>query len=147
MKFDIYKVILALCAITICLQIVSSLHTKSRLGSKMNLGIKSGMKTKANMHMKTKSNYKFALKNHVEKSLKTKAKSSAKSNSKTNVKTNSKKDENNKEPESKILFRGWMKYFKFPDDETSKKPKNFFKNPMFEKDARRKHAVGEVKII
>ena len=144
MKFDILKVFLALCAITICLQLVSSLHTKSRLGNKMNLGIKSGMKTRANMHMhmKTKSNYKFALKNHVEKNHK---KFETKSAAKSNAKSNNKITELNKMT-SKILFRGWMKYFKLPDDETSRKPKNFFKNPLFERDSKRKHAVGEVNI-
>jgi len=110
----------------------------------MNLGIKSGMKTRANMHMhmKTKSNYKFALKNHVEKNHK---KFETKSAAKSNAKSNNKITELNKMT-SKILFRGWMKYFKLPDDETSRKPKNFFKNPLFERDSKRKHAVGEDKI-
>ena len=47
---------------------------------------------------------------------------------------------------SKILFRGWLKYFKFPDEETQKKPKEFFRNPLYERDSKRKHAVGEDKI-
>lgn len=134
MKFDIFKIFLALCAITICLQVVSSLHSKSRLGTKMNLGIKSGMRTGSNMKMK--SNYKFSLKNLVTKSHK-------KTENNSSAKSNNRLSELNK-MNSKILFRGWMKYFKFPDDETQRKPKNFFKNPLFEKDSKRKHAVGEV---
>ena len=45
---------------------------------------------------------------------------------------------------SKILFSGWLKYFKYLDDDTQRKPKEFFKNTFYERDSRRKHATGEV---
>jgi len=47
---------------------------------------------------------------------------------------------------SKILFKGWLKYFKYLDDDTQRRPKEFFKNTLFERDSKRSHAVGEEKI-
>ena len=75
MKFDILKLILALSTITICIHLVSSLQSKTRMAT--NLGLKS------KMHMNMKSNYKMSLggvlsKNHK----KTEVSSSTKSNNK-----------------------------------------------------------------
>ena len=135
MKFDIIKLILAFSSITICIHLVSSLQTKTGMATNLNLGLKT--KSGMNMNMNMKSNYKMAMKG---------------SNTK-NHKTNFAARSNNKNTEtelnrmnSKILFRGWLKYFKFPDDETQRKPKEFFRNALFSRESKRKQAVGEVKI-
>ena len=137
MKFDILKLILAISTITICIHLVSSLQTKSSMATILNLGFKS--KSGMNMNMNMKSNYKMAMK----------MKGSNTKNHKSNVvaKSNVKNTETElNRMNSKILFRGWLKYFKFPDDETQKKPKTFFKNALFERESKRKQATGEVKI-
>ena len=139
MKFVILKLILSIFAITLCINLVSSLQNKSGLTTNLNLGF--GAKVGMTMHMK--SNYKMSLKNLL-------AKSHKKTESNNASRTNNKNTKNSKTSElnklnSKILFRGWVKYFKFPDDDTQKKPKNFFKNPLYERDSKRKHAVGEVR--
>ena len=110
--------------ITLCVHLVSSLQTKSGMATNLNLGLKS--KSGMNMNMYMRSNYKMSLGSLLDKSHK---------KIQTNIKTS-----------SNILFNGWLKYFKFPDDDTQKKPKEFFKNPLYHRDSLRKHAEGEVKI-
>lgn len=136
MKFDILKLTLAISAITLCLHMVSSLQTKSGMATNLNLGF--GTKNKMNMNMNMKSNYKMSLGGLLRKAHK-------KSETISSTRTNSKNTELNK-MNSKIIYRGWLKYFKFPDDETQKRPKEFFKNALYERDSKRKHAAGEDKI-
>merc|ERR1712160_162374 len=142
MKFDILKLILAFSSITICIHLVSSLQSKTGMATNMNLGLKSKsrMNMNMNMNMNMKSNYKMTMKGANSKNHNKKSES-------TNLlaKSNNKNTELNR-MNSKIIFRGWLKYFKFPDDETQRKPKEFFKNALFERESKRKHAVGEDKI-
>merc|ERR1712151_787899 len=105
-------------------------NLKSKTGMNMNMNL--------NMNMNMKSNYKMTMKNLLSKNHK-------------KTETNLKSKSNNKNTEldkmnSKILFRGWLKYFKFPDDETQRKPKEFFKNALYERESKRKTVTGEDKI-
>lgn len=131
MKFDILRSILALSLFFICLQMVISLKSHSKMASNMNLGSKFKSRMNMNMNMHMKSNYKMSSAGYLAKT--------------KMHKSNNKISTQNKSSEQ-ILFKGWLKYFKFPDDESQKKPKEFFKNIMFERDSKRKHAVGEVNI-
>ena len=123
MKFAILKLILAITIITVCSHLVSSLQ--SQVGMATNLG--SGMRN--GMYMS--SNYKMSLGGLISK------------HKKSETRSNNKISELNR-LNSKILFRGWLKYSKFQDDETQKKPKEFFKNMLYERDSKRKHLAGEV---
>jgi len=107
------------------------------MATNLNLGFKN--KIGMNMNMNMKSNYKMSLGGLLRKS------HAKKTETISTTKSNNKITEMNK-MNSKILFRGWLKYFKFPDEETQKKPKEFFRNPLYERDSKRKHAVGEDKI-
>jgi hypothetical protein len=120
MKFDILKISLSLIVIGICCNLITSLSSK--IGMQTNL--KSGM----NMNL----NNKILLKNFLEKH----------KNRKNSM--NTKLTELNR-MQSKILFSGWLKYFKYLDDDTTKRPKEFFKNPQFQRDSKRKHEEQEVK--
>lgn len=126
MKFDILKVILAITIITLSLNLVSSLQTKSGMATNLNLGLKTNNGMNMNMNMFMRSNYKMSLGSSLSKSHK---KNVAK------ITTN-----------SEILFSGWLKYFKYPENETLNKPKEFFKNSLYLRDSQKKHAQGEVKI-
>ena len=133
MKFAILKLILALTTISVCSHLVSSLQTKTGMATNLNLGLKSGM----NMNMN--SNYKMSLRGVLSKNHK-------KSETNYSTKSNNKNTELNR-MNSKIIFKGWLKYFKFPDDETQNKPKEFFKNALYERDSKRIHPAGEVIFI
>lgn len=123
MKFDILKILLSFIVMAICCNLITSLSSK--IGMQTNL--KSGM----NMNL----NNKILLENFLEKHKNRK--------SSLNSRTNNKSNELNK-MQSKILFSGWLKYFKYLDDDTTKRPKEFFKNPQFQRDSKRKHEEGEV---
>lgn len=136
---------------------IFSFSTKSAMGSKFksktnsssNMNMNMGMNSKLSMGMNSKlgmglkANYKMTMSNLLAKSHNKKMENKASLNSKNNNKNN---NSNNSEigTNSKILYKGWLKYFKFPDDEMQKKPKNFFKNVLYERDSKRKHATGEV---
>ena len=123
MKFAILKLILAITIITVCSHLVSSLQSQMGMATKLGVGIRNGM------YMS--SNYKTSLGGLLSKHKKSESRS------------NNKISELNR-LNSKILFKGWLKYFKFPDDETQKRPKEFFKNMLYERDSKRKHPAGEV---
>lgn len=115
MKFAI-KLLLSAVILLICCNLISSLKTKIGLGT----SVKSGMYLN--------SSFKLSAQKH-----------------KKVVKANNNSSEMNKmKVRSNILFQGWLKYYKAPDEETSKKPKGFFKNQLYLKDSRRTRAAGEV---
>ena len=117
MKFVTLKFILSITIVIICCNLVTSLQSK--IGMATNL--KAGMNTSSyNQIMKHKKNLYSS-------------------------KSNNKMTELNR-LNSKILFKGWLKYFKYLDDDTQRRPKEFFKNTLFERDSKRSHAVGEEKI-
>lgn len=133
MKFAIVKLAMFLTIASLFSILVSALKTSTNLSTNLNMGFQ----TKSGMNMNLGSNYKMSLKGFLSKSHK---KIESAYSSKTS---------NNKKTElsllsSKILFRGWIKYFKFPDDETIQKPKEFFRNPLYERDSRAKKVPGEV---
>lgn len=110
MKFDILKFILGFSIIFV---FVLEISLQSKIGLTTNL--------KAGMFLR--SNLKLSLENSLAKL-------------KKNSTISSELDKVN----SKILFRGWLKYFKFLDeDQSSQKPKQFFKNKLYERDSKRKH--------
>ncbi len=39
---------------------------------------------------------------------------------------------------NQIFFKGWLKYFKYSDRPNNQKPKGFFKNVLYEKEAKKK---------
>ena len=119
MKFAILKLILIITTILICCDLITSLQSK--IGMATNL--------KANMFMN--SHNKLNLHEFLTKHKKYLSRSNTKISELNRL-------------HSKILFSGWMKYFKYLDDDTKKAPKEFFKNTLFEKDSRRNHAAGEV---
>ena len=121
MKLAIFKLILTITTILICCDLISSLQTK--------MGMATNLKAGMFMNSQNKLNLEALLMKHK--------KYSTKSNSKITELSRL---------NSKILFSGWMKYFKYIDDDSQKKPKEFFKNTFYERDSRRKHANGEDKI-
>jgi hypothetical protein len=46
--------------------------------------------------------------------------------------------------DSAIYYQGWIKYFRFKDDKKTEKPKHFFKNSVFEKQAEVKTDIDKV---
>ena len=120
MKFAILKKYFLLIIITIySCNIVFSLQTK--IGMSANLQLQMNLNSNNNL-LKHKKNSSHSTKIYNNK--------------------NKKNTELNR-LNSEILFNGWLKYFKYVDDETQKKPKEFFKNPMYERDSKRKHEKGE----
>lgn len=117
MKFAILKLILSITIIILCCNFISSL--KSGIGMATNL--KSGMY----------SLHKMSFENLLSK------------HKKNQNQSNTKTIELNR-LNSKILFQGWIKYFKNLDDNTQRKPRGFFKNPIYERESKRKHLTGEV---
>lgn len=113
MKFvTLKKIFLQIIIIIFCCDIVFSLRSK--------IGMSTNLKLQMNLN-----SYNSALK-HKKISLHT-------------TKTNNNKMTELDRLHSEILFTGWLKYFKYLDDGTSSKPKEFFKNPMYERDSKRKH--------
>ena len=115
MKFTIKNIILTITTILICCDLITSLQTK--------MGMATNLKASMFMNSQNKLNLEEFLTKHK----------------KYLSRSNNKISELNK-LQSKILFSGWMKYFKYLDDETKKAPKEFFKNTLFG----RKHPIGEV---
>lgn len=138
MKFVIIKVILSLTILTLCINEIYTTKTKTSTSMQIASGI--GIS----------SNYKMTLGNLISKSH-------------NKVQTNSNSEENlynsNEELDrlsapvreisgSQIFFKGWMKYFKYTDSKNNQKPKQFFRNINFEKEARKKKGNnGEKNVI
>jgi len=127
MKFVIIKYIFSLILLIICLNIVSGSKSKNQLTSKLQLKSKSGIGLT--------SNYKMTLSNLFSKSHKkyeNKNIASSHLYSKNTELERLKNSASNLITGNEIFFKGWLKYFKYCDNKNNKKPKQFFKNVMYE---------------
>jgi len=130
MKFVILKVILSITILTICINFI--LSTKTQTMSTTTL------KTESQNKIGLNSNYKMTLGNLIAKAHK-----KTESNMNTENKTKNENSQFNIQSNlhqslnSQIFFKGWIKYFKYTDNKVNQKPKQFFRNVLFEKDSKK----------
>ena len=132
MKFNIIKLILSLTILTVCVKEIYSTKTKTKTLTTLQTTTSSGTGVS--------SNYKMTLGNLLAKSHN---KAENHSNSQEKLYNTNQELEKLSAPVrqiqgSQIFFRGWMKYFKYSDSKNIQKPKQFFKNVVYEKEARKK---------
>jgi len=132
MKFIIIKLILSLTILTECVKEIYSTKTKTKTLTTLQTTTSSGTGVS--------SNYKMTLGNLLAKSHN---KAENHSNSQEKLYNTNQELEKLSAPVreiqgSQIFFRGWMKYFKYSDGKNIQKPKQFFKNVVYEKEARKK---------
>ena len=146
MKFNIFKLSFSIVILSACIGVILSTQTKTQTQSTTQL------KTEAGTGVSFKANYKITMWSLFSNS-----------NNKKKIETNYNSNANNGNTElsrlshlapqkaagNQIYFKGWVKYFKFTDS-NNKKPKQFFKNVMYEKEARKRSAnpaeKGKVKL-
>lgn len=141
MKFNILKLSFSIVILSLFINIILTTQTQTQTQSTAKLQTES--KTIAGF----KANYKITLGSLITK---TNNKKKVDSNNNGQTRTHNGNSELNRLSQlapqqaagNQIYFRGWLKYFKFVDSNNSKKPKQFFKNVMFEKQAKRKGANG-----
>jgi len=123
MKLNIINVLLALTIFSICLYLITCTQTKTTSKTSTNSGI--GLN----------SNYKMALGNLISKSHK-------KIESNNSMEEENANNSNNFESErlaaNQVYFKGWLKYFKYCDKRSNSKPKEFFKNVLYQKDTKKR---------
>lgn len=142
MKFVIIKLILSLTILSICITQIYSTTTKTKTLTTLQTATASGIGLG--------SNYKMTLGNLLAKSHNKAENHSASQEKLYNT---------NQELErlaapvvreitgSQIFFKGWMKYFKYSDNKNNQKPKQFFKNVAYEKEARKRKGNGADKNV
>lgn len=138
MKFNILKLSFSIAITSLIINITHSTQTQTQSQSTSTL------QTEAKTIAGFKANYKITLGSLVSKSNKKKYEAKLNSQARTNNGYSELNRLSQNEPKqmagNQIFFRGWLKYFKFADSNNSKKPKQFFRNVMFEKEARRNNA-------
>lgn len=137
MKFNILKLIILIAILSLFIKITYSSQTQSQIQST------SKSQTEVKTLAGSKANYKITLGSLASKANRKKVE--------TNFNSQVRNSNENSElgrlsiaapqqtAENQIFFKGWVKYFKFTDSFNSKKPKQFFMNVMFEKEAKRKN--------
>ncbi len=133
MKFVIIKVILSLIILSICINQIFSTKTKSKTVTALQIATSIGTGLG--------SNYKMTLGNLLAKSDK---KAENYSNSKERLHNTNQELDRLAGPireikGNQIFFKGWMKYFKYSDSKNYQKPKHFFKNVVYEKEAKKRN--------
>ncbi len=127
---SIKKVLLALTIITMCLNVVTSTQTK--------LKSKVALKTASLAKIGLNSNYKMTLGNLIAKANKKSADCPTKKDTlidnqdSKNSRGKNNPNENNGNSGNHIYFKGWLKYFRYSEDKKIVKPKEFFKNTLYD---------------
>lgn len=133
MKFVIIKVIISLTILSICINKIFSTKTKTKTLTTLQTATSSGIGLG--------SNYKMTLGNLLAK---VHNKAENHSDSKDRLYNTNKELERLAAPVAReikgnqIFFKGWMKYFKYSDSKSNQKPKQFFKNVVYEKENRKR---------
>ncbi len=133
MKFVIIKVILSLTILSICINQIFSTKTNTKSLTTLQTATSSGIGLG--------SNYKMTLGNLLAKAHN---KAENHSDSKDRLYNTNQELERLAAPVAReikgnqIFFKGWMKYFKYADNKSNQKPKQFFKNVVYEKEARKR---------
>lgn len=130
MKFAIIKILFIVFIISLCISIISNTSSKTKTATSLQTESQSGVGVSAN--------YKITLSSLI-------AKSKKKSESNSEITPIAKVTDIDKllqpsqvtEPR-KILFKGWLKYFKYKEKKVNEKPKQFFQNLLYQKDIRKR---------
>lgn len=147
MKFTIIKFIVTICLLNIFIYPILSTTTttSTQVSTALTTAVQSGIGIQ--------SNYKLTLGNLLSKNHKHTMESfSRKSEAKNLYSTNNSETLKNTETErlaksNEILFKGWLKYFKYSDNRNDKKPKEFFKNVLFSKQSSKKSSAKKSKNV
>jgi hypothetical protein len=139
MKFNILKLIFSIVIISLFITLTYGTQTQTQTQSTTTL------QTEAKTIAGFKANYKMSLGSLIKKPNNKKKQNNSDALAKNNNNKNSELGKLSKlAPEqtagNHVIFKEWIKYFKFTDSNKSKKPNHFFENVLYEKEARKKNA-------